>query len=530
MKQIVLDVSNGETKVIEVPEPSLRTGGLIVKNIFSVISIGTEKNIVNFAKKNVIGKARNRPDLFKAFIEKAKKDGLLIAYQQAQRRLEQYLPLGYSSAGVIEQISDDLTNFKIGDRVACAGAEYAWHADKISIPKNLVAKIPDGVDLKDASFATIASIAINGLRCAKPELGHSVVVIGLGLIGLLTVQVAKAAGCKVIGIDLDERKVNLALELGADHAYTRSENNLTAILELTNHIGVDSVIITAAGDSNDSIKLAGKITRKKAIISIIGNIKLDIPREDFYKKELSVQIPSSYGPGRYDRNYEEHGHDYPVGFVRWTISRNMHTALQLMKEKKLTPSKIITEIFSIDSAIQSYSDLDNSTKLRIGSVIKYDENQSNINSKIISVKKMEPNPNKINSGLIGGGIYATSTALPILGEIKDITLDSISTASGLNSKSLSEKYNINNLYSDYHDMLENKSTDLIFNMTRNSLHAKIVEESLLKNKNVFVEKPLALNFEDLDKIEEAWRKSDKILMVGFNRRYAPFTEEIKTFF
>jgi len=327
MKQIVLDVSNGETKVIEVPEPSLRTGGLIVKNIFSVISIGTEKNIVNFAKKNVIGKARNRPDLFKAFIEKAKKDGLLIAYQQAQRRLEQYLPLGYSSAGVIEQISDDLTNFKIGDRVACAGAEYAWHADKISIPKNLVAKIPDGVDLKDASFSTIASIAINGFRCANPELGHSVVVIGLGLIGLLTVQVAKAAGCKVIGIDLDERKVNLALELGADHAYTRSENNLTSILELTNHIGADSVIITAAGDSNDSIKLAGKITRKKAIISIIGNIKLDIPREDFYKKELSVQIPSSYGPGRYDRNYEEHGHDYPVGFVRWTISRNMHTAL-----------------------------------------------------------------------------------------------------------------------------------------------------------------------------------------------------------
>ena len=187
-------------------------------------------------------------------------------------------------------------------------------------------------------------------------------------------------------------------------------------------------------------------------------------------------------------------------------------------------------MFSIDSAIQSYSDLDNSTKLRIGSVIKYDENQSNVNSKIISMKKMEPNPNKINCGLIGGGIYATSTALPILGEIKDITLDSISTATGLNSKSLSEKYNINNLYSDYHDILENKSTDLIFNMTRNSLHAKIVEESLLKNKNVFVEKPLALNFEDLDKIEEAWKKSDKILMVGFNRRYAPFTEEIKTFF
>ena len=530
MKQIVLDVSNGETKVIEVPEPSLRPGGIIVKNTFSVISIGTEKNIVNFAKKNVIGKARNRPDLFKAFLEKAKKDGLLIAYQQAQRRLEQYLPLGYSSAGVIEEISEGLTDFKIGDRVACAGAEYAWHADKISIPKNLVAKIPDGVDLKDASFSTIASIALNGFRCANPELGHAVVVIGLGLIGLLTVQIAKAAGCKVIGIDLDERKIKLALELGADHAYVRSESNLTSILELTNHIGADSVIITAAGDSNDSIELAGKITRKKAVISIIGDIKLDIPREDYYKKELSVQIPSSYGPGRYDRNYEEHGHDYPVGFVRWTISRNMHTALQLMKEKKLTPSKIITEMFSIDSAIESYSDLDNSTKLRIGSVIKYDESETGRGSKIISVKKMEPNPNKIKCGLIGGGIYATSTALPILGEIKDITLNSISTASGLNSKSLSEKYSINNLYSDYHDMLDDKSTDLIFNMTRNSLHAKIVEEALLKGKNVFVEKPLALNFEDLDKIEEAWKKSDKIAMVGFNRRYAPFTEEINTFF
>ena len=320
MKQIVLDISSGDTKVVEVTEPVIRSGGIIVKNGFSAISIGTEKSIVNFAKKNLIGKARNRPDLFKAFVEKAKRDGLLVAYQQAHRRLEQYLPLGYSSAGIIEKISDEVKDFKIGDRVACSGAEYAWHADKFFVPKNMVAKIPDGVDLKDASFSTIASIALNGFRCANPELGHSIVIIGLGLIGLLTVQIAKSAGCKVIGIDLDERKVELASKLGADYAYVRSGSNTNKILELTGQVGVDSVIITASGDSNDSIQLAGKISRKKAIVSIIGAIKLDIPREDFYKKELSVQIPSSYGPGRYDRNYEEQGNDYPIGYVRWTIN------------------------------------------------------------------------------------------------------------------------------------------------------------------------------------------------------------------
>jgi predicted dehydrogenase/threonine dehydrogenase-like Zn-dependent dehydrogenase len=530
MKQLVLDISNGETKVVEVAEPSVRSGGIIVKNAYSVISIGTEKSIVNFAKKNIIGKARNRPDLFKAFLEKAKRDGVIIAYQQASRRLEQYLPLGYSSAGIIEKISNDVKEFKIGERVACAGAEYAWHADKISVPKNMIAKVPDEVDLKDASFSTIASIALNGFRCANPELGHSIVIIGLGLIGLLTVQIAKAAGCKVIGIDLDERKVKLALELGADHAYTRSGSNETTILELTGQIGVDSVIITASGDSNDSIQLSGKITRKKGIVSIIGAIKLDIPREDFYKKELSIQIPSSYGPGRYDRNYEEQGHDYPIGFVRWTISRNMHAVLQLMKERKLTPAKIITEIFSIDSAVQSYSDIENSTELKIGSVIKYKNNEENSESKKISIKKMESNPNEINCGLIGGGIYATSTALPIMKKIKNMKITSISTASGLNAKSISEKYEINNLYSDYHDMLEEKSIELIIGMTRNSLHANIVCDALLKNKNVFVEKPLGINFEELDKIEEIWNKSSKAVMVGFNRRFAPFTNDIRTFF
>jgi predicted dehydrogenase len=265
-------------------------------------------------------------------------------------------------------------------------------------------------------------------------------------------------------------------------------------------------------------------------VSIIGAIKLDIPREDFYKKELSVQIPSSYGPGRYDRSYEEHGHDYPVGFVRWTISRNMHAVLQLMKEKKLTPSKIITEISSIDSAVQSYTNFESSAKLRIGSVIKYENNENNVKSKIISIKKMGPNPNKINCGLIGGGIYATSIALPIMRKIKDMTITSVSTASGLSSKSISEKYEVNNLYSDYHDMLEDESIDLIFAMTRNSLHANIVCDSLLKNKNVFVEKPLGLNYQELDKIEDMWHKSAKIVMVGFNRRYAPFTNEIKSFF
>lgn len=530
MKQVVLDLSTGETKVIEVPLPSIRPGGVIVKNLYSVISLGTENTLVKFAKKNLIGKAQERPDLFKAFLDKAKRDGFLVAFQQAQRRLEKYIPLGYSSAGIVTEVSNDVTEFKVGDKVACAGAEYAWHADTIFVPKNLLAKVPDNVDLKDAAFTTISSIALNGIRCVSPEIGQTIVIIGLGLLGLLAVQIAKASGCRVIGIDLDERKVKMAQQLGIDLALVRVPENESTVMEFTGGTGADAVIITASSESNDTVELAGKIARSRGKIAIIGAVSLDIPREYYYKKELSVIIPSSYGPGRYDRNYEEMGHDYPVSFVRWTISRNMQTVLNLIREKKLLPSKLVTGTFSIDSSQDAYAKLEDSDALNIGLVIKYDEEPKIEDSSVIHVHKAEPKSGTIRCGIIGAGIYATSIAIPLISKTKEFSLEAVSTASGLNARSVADKYKIPKAYSDYHALLEDGSIDLIFIMTRNSLHAPILVEALKKEKNVFVEKPLAVNFEEIEDIEKTWIQYKKTVMAGFNRRYAPFTNEIKSFF
>lgn len=528
MKQLVLDLSSGNTKVIEVTDPIIRPGGIIVKNYSSVISLGTERSLIQFAKKNLIGKAKDRPDLFKAFLDKAKRDGFLLAFKQAQKRLEKYFPVGYSSAGIVVGVADDVDEFKIGDKVACAGSEYAWHAEKIFVPKNLVAKIPDNVSFNEASFTTLGSIALNGIRCVEPEIGEVVTVIGLGLIGLLTVQIAKAAGCKVIGIDVDERKIKIAKELGADLAFLRNSQNIQEILEFTNGVGSDSVIITAASSDNDSIELSGKIARNRGKVGIVGSVKLDIPREEFYKKELSVKIPSSYGPGRYDRKYEELGQDYPIGLVRWTISRNMNTILDLINAKKLNLDKIVTKKILLEQAHESYNQLNASTELSIGTVIEYEKEEKN-DSQII-IKDSKAIKNKVNSGVIGAGIFTTSTLLPTLTNISDVSINGISTLNGINSRSAADKYKIPKVFSNYKEIIKEEEIDLVFITTRNSSHAEITLEAIKNNKNVFVEKPLAVSLEELEKIESSWKSSDKIIMVGFNRRYSPFTEEIKSNF
>ncbi|MCV0399651.1 MAG: bi-domain-containing oxidoreductase [Nitrosarchaeum sp.] len=528
MNQLILDLTSGNTKVVEIPDPVLRSGGIIVKNYSSVISLGTEKMLIEFAKKNLIGKAKDRPDLLKAFLDKAKRDGYLLAFKQAQKRLEKYFPVGYSSSGIVVAVADDVDEFKIGDRVACAGAEYAWHAEKIFVPKNMAAKVPKDVTFNEAAFTTLGSIALNGVRCVEPEIGEVVTVIGLGLIGLLTVQIAKSAGCKVIGIDVDERKIRVAKELGIDLAILRNSQNSQEILEFTNGVGSDSVIITAASSDNDSIELAGKIARNRGKVAIVGSIKLDIPREEFYKKELSVKIPSSYGPGRYDRKYEELGYDYPVGFVRWTISRNMETVLNLMNVGKIKIGEIITKKISLEEAPQIYNEINNSSDLAIGTVIEY--KTENRQDSAIKLKDSRPTKNKINCVIIGAGIFTTSTLLPTLHNINDISVNCISTLNGINSRSVADKYKIPNIFSDYKEMIKEKSVDLVFITTRNSSHAQITLDALENNKNVFVEKPLAVTYEQLKEIENKWKDSDKTVMVGFNRRHAPFTREIKRTF
>ncbi|WP_048050036.1 zinc-dependent alcohol dehydrogenase, partial [Methanosarcina mazei] len=312
MKQVVLNLKDGDLTVEEVPIPTIKGSGVLVRNHYSVISAGTESGVVDLADKSLIGKARARPDLAMKVINKAKQDGPISAFQQAMGRLEKREPLGYSSAGTVISVSEDIKDIKPGDRVACAGAGYANHADVVFVPRNLCAKVPENVDFKNACFTTVGSIAMQGVRNADVKIGENIVVIGLGLIGLITLQILKASGCRVFGVDLDESKVNLARELGADLSYSRNSPNLEErIKQFSRGIGADSTIITAATRSNDPVDFAGKITRERGKVVIVGLVGMDIPREEYYNKELEMRISRSYGPGRYDRNYEEYGQDYP---------------------------------------------------------------------------------------------------------------------------------------------------------------------------------------------------------------------------
>ena len=414
MKQVVLNLKDGDLTVEEVPIPTIKGSGVLVRNHYSVISAGTESGVVDLADKSLIGKARARPDLAMKVINKAKQDGPISAFQQAMGRLEKREPLGYSSAGTVISVSEDIKDIKPGDRVACAGAGYANHADVVFVPRNLCAKVPENVDFKNACFTTVGSIAMQGVRNADVKIGENIVVIGLGLIGLITLQILKASGCRVFGVDLDESKVNLARALGADLSYSRNSPNLEErIKQFSRGIGADSTIITAATRSNDPVDFAGKITRERGKVVIVGLVGMDIPREEYYNKELEMRISRSYGPGRYDRNYEEYGQDYPAPYVRWTENRNMQAFLDLISMKKISMEPIITHEYEIEQAPEAYNII-KERKPYLGLVLKYDTDKR-IEDKVIL---KSPGPVSAISesfspvlGVIGAGIFATSILL-----------------------------------------------------------------------------------------------------------------------
>jgi threonine dehydrogenase-like Zn-dependent dehydrogenase len=328
MKQVLQHARSGALEVVEIPHSRARAGGVLVRNAASLISAGTERTAVDFAQKSLVNKARERPDLVRQVLERVRKEGISQTVHAVLDRLDQYSVLGYSCAGVVEEVGRGAEEFAVGDRVACAGAAYAHHAEAVSVPRNLVVPIPEGVTFEDASYVTLGAIALHGVRTAESRLGETVAVIGLGLLGQITVQILKAAGCRVIGIDLDPEKVAFALECGAEAAVVRSADVSAAIAEFTGGIGVDQVVVTAAANSNDPVELAAAICRDRGRVTIVGAVGMDLPRDPFYMKELELRLSRSYGPGRYDPSYEEKGNDYPVGYVRWTERRNMQEFLR----------------------------------------------------------------------------------------------------------------------------------------------------------------------------------------------------------
>lgn len=526
MKQVIQNFKTGELYVDEVPVPAISDGMVLVENEYSLISAGTERSTVKVAQASLIGKAKQRPDLVAQVIQNIRKEGFSATMSKVRTKLDSLKALGYSTSGKVIASMDNSGAFKPGDRVACAGADYASHSEVISVPQNLVTKIPESVSSDEAAFTTLGAIALQGVRQADPKLGEKVCVIGLGLLGQITVQLLKANGCSVFGIDMSEKLIELAKESGAGQSMHRNDSNLISACEnFTNGRGFDSIIITAATPTNDPIVLSTEIARKKGKIIVVGAVKMEIPREPyFYKNELELKISCSYGPGRYDVDYEELGKDYPFAYVRWTEQRNMEAFLDLIAAKAINIKPLITHLFDIDEAVKAYDIVMGKVQEpHIGILLKYQES----GSKLESITKVNNEPIKdINAGFIGAGSFAQSYLIP---NVKSWggSLDGVVTSKGITAKSVSDKFKFNFCSSDGKDVLNKKDINTIFIATPHVSHAPYVIEGLKSGKNVFVEKPLAMNMEQLKEVVHAEKSADKLLMVGFNRRFAPVSVELK---
>lgn len=529
MKQVIQNFKTGELYVDEVPNPSISENMVLVENKFSLISAGTERGTVKVGKANLIGKAKQRPDLVAQVLQNIKKEGLKATIDKVKTKLDSLKALGYSTSGVVVASMDSNSKFKPGDRVACAGQDYASHAEVVAIPQNLVVKIPDNVSFEEASFTTLGAIALQGVRQAEPRLGDKVCVIGLGLLGQLTVQLLKANGCRVFGIDLSKNLVDLAIKSGGDAAMLRSDSNLnTAIDNFTDGHGFDSVIITAAAPSNDPIELSAVISRKKGKVIVVGAVKMDIPRDpDFYRKELELRMSTSYGPGRYDSTYEEDGVDYPFAYVRYTEQRNMETFLDLISQGTVKLQDLITHTFDITEAEKAYDIvLGKVEEPHIGILLSYPESET----KKISMVSVQTNPvSNINIGFIGAGSFAQSYLIPYT-KREGASLDTVVTTKGITAKNVAQKFGFNKASSEAQDILANPQINTVFIATPHNSHASYTMEALKAGKNVFVEKPLAMNYDELEEVKKVYEASNQKLMVGFNRRFSPIAEKIKSEF
>jgi predicted dehydrogenase/threonine dehydrogenase-like Zn-dependent dehydrogenase len=557
MKQIIQNYKTGKLTIENVPVPSLSKGSILVKNHFSLVSAGTEKIMIEFGKKSLMAKAKSRPELVKQIFDKIKTDGLLTTYKAAMRRLGEPVPLGYSSAGEVIEAGEEAGEFKKGDFVACAGAGYASHAEVVCIPENLAVKVPMNVDLKEASFVTLGAIAMQGIRRCELSPGEKVAVIGLGLLGQITVQLLKAYGIPVLGIDINPKRVEESKKLGINDAIViGTDNVIETAMNFSDGKGVDAVIITASTQSSDPLETAGSICRERGRISSVGLTGMEIPRNIYYEKELDFRLSRSYGPGRYDRNYEEKGLDYPIGYIRWTENRNMREFIRLLSEKKINFNTMITHTFKIDDAMKAYELVTKNPDNEdfTGILIQYDvrkKREKKITLK--ETKEFNKKENIISAGIIGGGNFARSILIPEIKSLKEISLDAIADSEGRIADYIGKKYGCKYTTSDYKDILTDKNIDMIVITTPHNLHAKMVIESLKAGKHTYVEKPLCLNDSELNEIidvynsinsgqdiqDSAVKDSDsglktqdsrRLLMVGFNRRFSPDAKKIKTKF
>lgn len=529
LKQVLQNLKTGGVKVTDVPVPIARPGFVVVRTAASLISAGTERSAVEAGQKSLIGRAMDQPALVKKVLERATQEGISSTVGAVRAKLASHVALGYSAAGTVIEIGEGVTSCREGDRVACAGLGYASHAEVVAAPKNLCVAIPEGVSFEAAAFGTVGAIAMEGVRLAEPTLGESVVVIGLGLIGQLAVQLLKANGCRVFGVDLTQSKVDLAKRCGADHGCSSEDNARERIMEWTRGRGADAVIIAAGTASNQPIETASEVSRLRGRVVAVGAVGLNIPRQSFYERELTFRVSKSYGPGRYDPEYEERGHDYPFAYVRWTEGRNIEAFLDLIAAGRVNVAALISHRFGLDRTEEAYrlitGEID---EPHVGVLLNYDTDRK-VERRIMLASERSAPADSICVGMIGAGAYAKGVLLP---QLKSAGGDfqSIATASGVTAREVGMQYGFRAAVSDPEEVINDAAANLIVIATRHNSHAPLTVRALECGKHVFVEKPLALNDEQLEKVLAAAPVSKGTLMVGFNRRFSPLAKQAQAFF
>lgn len=533
MLQLTQKLKDGAMDVLEVAVPQVSRGFVLVKNHYSLISAGTEASTVTAARKGLIGKALERPQQVKQVIDTLIQQGPVQTYRAVMKKLDAYSPLGYSAAGEVIAVASDVPGFSIGDRVACAGAGYASHAEVIAVPANLCVKLPPQADLGRAAYNTLGAIALQGVRQADLKLGETCVVIGLGLLGQLTCLMLRASGVRVVGLDIDPAMVDLARKHCADLSLISGAPGVAeTITEFSGGIGADAVIITAATSSLEPINFAGRVLRKRGTVVVVGSVPTGFDRDPyFYRKELSLKMSCSYGPGRYDLDYEEKGHDYPAAYVRWTENRNMSAFQDLVHSGRINLDYLTTHRFKLDDAPRAYDLITAKTEPYLGIVIEYDA-QKSVQRAALNIAARSTAKSKANIAFVGAGSYAMSNLLPNISSGGDVRLKGVLTSSGTSARTVAEKFGFEFCAGSADDIFDNAEIDTVFVATRHDSHARYVMHALAARKNVFVEKPLCLTEDELGEIDALYQTlSDQsaapLLMVGFNRRFSPLVAQIK---
>ena len=530
MRQLIQSYRTGEMRVEEVPPPAVRPGGVLVRTVRSLVSAGTEKMIVDLARKSLIAKARARPDLVRKVIKTARKQGVMTAFRKMQSKLDTPIPLGYSSAGVVVEVGENVHEFQVGDRVACAGAGYANHADYNYVPRNLLARLPDGVAMDAAAFATVGAIALQGVRQAAPTLGERVAVLGLGLIGQLTVQLLRANGCQVLGFDPNPARAALAERLGAQLA--ASDDLERAAERFARGQGIDAVIVAASSASAGPLEQAGEIARMRGRVVVVGLVGMEVPRSLYYRKELELRMSMSYGPGRHDPDFEERGFDYPIAHVRWTEQRNLEAVLDLIADGRLQLAPLVTHRFAIGDALSAYGLISSGSEPYLGVLLEYgaDDEAPKAPAPEVRLSAAPRARDRVGIGVVGAGGFGQSVLLPALKAAGGFDPISIASAGGTTAQRIGQAYGFRQATSSAEEVIANPDVDVVFILTRHHLHAPLAIRALEAGKWVFTEKPLALSHEDLDAVARAREASRGDVMVGFNRRFAPLVGEIERHF